>query len=387
MRLNSTFRKMLNFIKKSTADIIKADAEKNIISLSLVSQWGFVFFGAGGHAKSVLTERVKNSILGCNWNIKSMGSGTREDELKGGIDLNALEGLTADGTPTAKRIKYLYEYSPLNCDILGLEEGFDMPDAIGANFKDWITSKRFRDGNEEFVLPLKMIYITTNKSPQEVAEAGDWVEALVQRFPLQHNAVWSSYTANDYSELFDAPKAEQTLIEWSEIQKMQSTAKNKNISNGIKKLLAELLSKASEKGTAISPRTAMIALEIIKAQSVINNNSSVEKEDLISLRYVNGLQELGISMKKEIEDADARAKAEELISGFTATANGLFSELSKTRSAIKALQVSKTLTILLDELSEIKVTDNLVSTRNSLRDSINNTIPQANEKALTLTTL
>lgn len=385
MRLNSTFRKMLNFIKKSTADIIKADTEKNIISLSLVSQWGFVFFGAGGHAKSILTERVKNSIIGCNWNIKSLGSGTREDELKGGIDLNALEGLTADGSPTAKRIKYLYEYSPLNCDILGLEEGFDMPDAIGANFKDWITSKRFRDGNEEFALPLKMIYITTNKSPQEVAEAGDWVEALVQRFPLQHNAVWSSYTAQDYSELFDAPKAEQTLIEWSEIQKMQATAKNKSVSNGIKKLLAELLGKASQKGTAISPRTAMIALEIIKSQAVINKNTNVEKEDLISLRYVNGLQELGSSMQKEIEDADARAKAEELISRFTATANSLFSELSDVKSPIKALQISLKLRKLSDDLSQTKVTDNLVSTRNDLRESINNAIPQANDKALTLT--
>lgn len=387
MRLNSTFKKMLNFIKKSTADIIKADAEKKIISLSLISQWGFVFFGAGGHAKSVLTERVKNSIIGCNWNIKSMGSGTREDELKGGIDLNALEGLTPDGTPTQKCIKYLYKYSPLNCDILGLEEGFDMPDAIGANFKDYITSKRFRDGNEEFHLPLKMVYITTNKTPQEVAEAGDWVEALVQRFPLQHNAVWSSYTAQDYSELFDAPKAEQTLIEWSEIQKMQSTAKNKNVSNGIKKLIAELLGKASQKGTAISPRTAMIALEIIKAQSVINQNKNVEKEDLISLRYVNGLQELGSSMQKEIEDADARAKAEELISGFTATANNLFSELYEVKSPIKALQISLKLRKLSDELSQTKVTDNLVSTRNDLRESINNAIPQANDKALTLTTL
>jgi hypothetical protein len=101
---------MLNFIKKGTANIIKADAEKQIISLALVSGQGFIFYGRGGHAKSVLTERVKDLICGAKWNIKSMGSGTREDELKGGIDLNALEGLTADGVQTAKRIKYLYEY-------------------------------------------------------------------------------------------------------------------------------------------------------------------------------------------------------------------------------------------------------------------------------------
>jgi hypothetical protein len=378
---------MLQFIKNGTANIIKADAEKNIISLSLVSQWGFVFFGQGGHAKSVLTEKVKSLIMGVKWNIKTMGSGNREDELKGGIDLNALEGLTADGVPTAKRIKYLYEYSPLNCDILGLEEGFDMPDAIGANFKDWITSKRFRDGNEEFALPLKMVYVTTNREPAELAQKGEWVEALMQRFPLQHRSVWESYTPNDYCDLFNAPKATDEFIEWSQIVSLQNDCKNVVVSNGMKKLLAELLGKASSTGTPISPRTAMLAMQICKAQATINGSKSLEKEALTCLRYINGLSDLGRGIEREISDADARAKAEEKMNIFTATANSLFADLATVASPIKALQISLKLRKLADELSQVSVTDNLTYTRNSLRDSINNAIPQANDKALTLTTI
>jgi hypothetical protein len=376
---------ILPFINKGTQHIIKADAEKEIISLALVSKWGFIFYGPGGHAKSVLTESVKDMIVGVNWNIKSMGSGTREDELKGGIDLNALEGITADGIPTAKRIKYNYQYSPLNADILGLEEGFDMPDTIGANFKDWITSKRFRDGNEEFALPLCLVYVTTNKEPQEVASKGDWVEALIQRFPLQHRSAWDKYDAQAYIDLFNAPAPQEELIEWQDILDMQNRAKRMVVGSGIKKILAEMFGKVAEKGTPISPRTANIALQIIQSAAVISGDKQVEREHLSVIKYLPGMADLGKGIEGEIEAAHSRSVAQVKFDLLLSRANKLFSELYEATSPIKALQIGQHLKNLNDELASLSVTDNLVSSRNELRNSIAEKNQQAIEKAVNLT--
>ena len=373
---------ILEFIKKSTQHIIKADAEKEIISLALVSGWGFIFYGPGGHAKSVLTETIKDMIVGVRWNIKSMGSGTREDELKGGIDLNALEGITEDGKPTAKRIKYNYQYSPLNADILGLEEGFDMPDTVGANFKDWITSKRFRDGNEEFQLPLCLVYVTTNKEPNEVASKGDWVEALIQRFPLQHRSAWDKYDAQAYMQLFNAPAPQEELIDWQEILSMQQQAKKLTISKSVTNILAEMLGKIGEKGQPVSPRTAVIATQIVKAATIIRGGKQVEKEDLQVIKYLPGLNEVGSQISQEIDAAHTRSVAQSKLNALIERVNLTINWYANEQSPIKLMQVSKHLAEVNDELSELTVPDALTQSKKDLRGKVQDFQQRAIQKAV-----
>lgn len=373
-------RFILPAIALGTQHIIKADAEKEIISLSLVSGWGFIFFGPGGHAKSILLKAVSQTIKGAAINTKTCHSGLQVDEMKGSINLDALEGLDGQG----RRICYNYKYSPLNADILFLEEAFDMPNTTGAGFKDWITEKAFRDGNEFFPLPLSLVSCVTNKEPADVAAAGDWMAALMERFPLQHRCAWDSYSSSAYIDLFNAPQQVDASIEWSEIKAMQAKAKACVVSSSIKAILAEMLAKAGEKGTAISPRTAMLAMSIVRAAAVIDGCSSVEKQHIAAIKYLPGLGELGKTIDAEIASANDRALAEAAFASIKHRAEALMLEASYGSTPIGIIQATKRLALVMDELASMKLTDTLTDSRKKLREAIDASISHNRGKALDL---
>lgn len=369
-------RFILPAIEQGTRHIIKADSEKEIISLGLISGLGFIFFGPGGHAKSMLLEAVTSIIKGANINTKACHSGLQVDEMKGGIDLRALE--------EEKLIRYNYAYSPLNCDVLFLEEAFDMPNTTGAGFKDWITSKSFRDGNEYFKLPLSLVSCVTNKEPADVAGVGDWMGALIERFPLQHRSAWDSYNSTAYCELFNAPAQQDAEISWEEIQTMQAKAKACVVPTSIKAILAEMLAKAGEKGQVISPRTAIYALSIARAAATIDGKTVVEKQHIAAIKYLPGLGELGKTIDAEIAAADTRAIAEAAFLTIKHKAEMLMVEANNATSPIVAIQFSKRLALVLDELSGLKLTETLTEPRKKLREAVDAAISSARTRALDL---
>ncbi len=325
----------------------------------------------------MMVERIQQSIRGCKWNIKSVGSGTDMDQLKGGISLDAIEGADGQG----RRIMFNYQYSPLNCNILTLEEGFDLPTSVLTDFKDWITSKRFRDGNEEYKLPLVSVNICTNKEPGEVAAKGPEVAALIERFPLQYRSAWETYTAADYQELFNAPEPQDCEIEWSEILVLQAKAEQVVFPNSVKKILSEMLQKAGEKGEKISPRTANLAVAIIRAACVIHGRSEVEKSDIVAIKYLPGCQDLAATIEAEIDNAHKRSVAEEELTTIESRFTSLKAEGHEATAPIKVLQTVKGLRSLSDQLSGLGVPDTLVERRNKLREAVDAQIPVLQKRA------
>ena len=364
---------ILPFVASSTSRFIKADEMREVVSLALVSKKNFIFFGPGGHGKSELMDAIMAAIDGAVTMTQTCTISTQPEDLFGGVNLKAIN------CPDNPRVEYNPENSGLNSDFWGLEEGFDATPAAAAALKDVLTSKALRNGAQYYESKLNLVYINTNKEPGDIAALGDWASALVERFPLQLRVAWGSYAASDYTQLFATENGVGATITFAEIIELQKKCKEVTVPTAVKKILAELLAKAGEKGEKISPRTAMLALDLVRAAATISGRGQAEKGDIIAIKYLPGCEELAASIESEIDAAHKRSVAEDEITRISNELGNLKGQMGET--PLKIMQASKRMGALVDQLSQLSVPDGLTEQRDKLTETINTAILEADKAA------
>ena len=290
---------VLPFVLRATQKFVKADAMREAISLALVSGRNVILYGPGGHAKSEMIDSVLAAITSCVSHTQMCGEGMDEAKLYGGIDLAAVNSVSDP------QIRYRTANSFLNWDIVVFEELFDAAVSALKSMKDTMTSGSFRNGEEVVPMRTKIMICATNKEPHEVAELGASAQALVERFPLQLRVAWDSYTAADYLELLTQVgnfngNGGAVTIEFAEILKLQEKAKKVVVPDQVQRVLSELIASTVAGGAVVSPRTAIYAVELIRAAAAINGRETAEKQDILAVKYLPGLETIAAKIADEI---------------------------------------------------------------------------------------
>jgi energy-coupling factor transporter ATP-binding protein EcfA2 len=341
------------------ADFIRHEKIARILALAVESGKNVLLWGPGGHGKSEMVELALAQVAAeSDIYVQSFGEGMDEATLWGGLDFRALE--------TEKVLQYFPEDSFLAKPYAVFEEIFDAPANVLLALKDTLTSKTLRKGSQQFPMATKTIVAITNKDPDEISDMGPAAHALIERFPLQLCVDWDSYESSDYNELF---------------KKVGPRLPGADL-NGTQRVLAEIIAKAGEEGDIISPRTAIHALGVCKTSAAIRGSNLVEKEDLIDLQFLPGMEDLADNISAELHAAYERAAAE----GKLAV---LERQLAALRTGwdtpLKALQAAKKLQPLQDEAANIKVPDGLTDRRKNVREAIAQAIDEAQTRAMELT--
>lgn len=211
------------------SQFVYVDELEKALSLALAAGENIILYGKGGHGKSEYTEEFFRS-RNIEPYVKTMGSGTTTDILFGGIDIKMM-------TDTGK-IEYLVENSFMNHEYVVFEELFDAPDYILEQLKDILTSKRFRNGTQNFPIKTKLIVCCTNKTREEFSK-NDSLKALMERFPLEYKVEWKAYNKVTYEHLF------------------------RNVMGKPFSELAYILERLHVAGTTVSPRTAVKSAKMI----------------------------------------------------------------------------------------------------------------------------
>lgn len=374
---------VLPFILKATQKYVKSDAMREALSLAMVSGRNVILYGPGGHAKSEMIGSVLEAINGCISHTQMCGEGMDEAKLYGGIDLAAVNDVTNP------QIRYKTANSFLAWDIVVFEELFDAAVSALKSMKDTMTSGAFRNGEEVVPMNTKLMICATNKEPHEVSELGASAQALVERFPLQLRVAWDSYSAADYLELLtqvgNFNGNGSVSIEFAEILRMQEKAKKVVVPNHVQRVLAELIASTVAGGAVVSPRTAIYAVELIKAAASINGRGTAEKQDIVAVKYLPGLETIATKIADEIKSADLRAQAQVRLSEIENEIAEMQRSLSNLESPIKCNQIAKRSRELRDELSGLAVPDGLTERRNGLRDTVEKLSTQAIERSLAVT--
>ncbi len=343
-----------------SADFIRVQEIARILALAVESGKNVLLWGPGGHGKSEMVSAAL-SVIASDEDVfvQSFGEGMDEATLWGGLDFLALE--------RDKVLVYHPENSFLSKPFAVFEEMFDAPPSVLLGLKDTLTARKLRKGSQTFVMKTRVIVAITNKDPEELKDLGPAAAALVERFPLQLKVSWPTYRSADYLELFKkvAPRLSGADL------------------NGTTGVLAEVMAKASEKGDIVSPRTAVHALGIVKTAAALRGAKTVEKQDLLDLCFLPGMESFAQNLKAELDAAFERAQAESRLVDAETRFLELLSELKDAvGSPIKLLQVAKRLTAFGDEASQLKVTDHLTERRKKLRESASEKASEAQRLAL-----
>ncbi len=346
--------------KKLGARYVRSEQIARILALAVESGKNVLLWGPGGHGKSEMVQEAVSIVADeKELFVQSFGEGMDEATLWGGLDFAALE--------REKIFKYFPENSFLNKPYAVFEELFDAPASVLLALKDTLTARKLRKGSQLFPMMTKVIIGITNRDPAEISEMGPAAAALVERFPLQIKVDWPSYLAQDYLDLF---------------QKVSPHLTGADL-NGTEGILAEVMAKASENGEAVSPRTAVHALGIVKTAAQLRNCAVVEKEDLLDLIFLPGMEQFAENLREELDAAYERSAAEDRVMRAERKLEVLLQELEGAgNSPIKLLQVAKRLQAFGDEVSNLKVTDGLTDRRKRLRESASEWAIQAQNEAL-----
>ncbi len=342
---------------------VRCEEIARVLALAIESGKNVLLWGPGGHGKSEMVQAALAVVAEeLDMFVQSFGEGMDEATLWGGLDFAALD--------RDKVLLYHPENSFLAKPFAVFEEMFDAPASVLLALKDTLTARKLRKGSQVFAMKTKVIIAITNKDPQEIEDLGPASKALIERFPLQLNIKWESYSAKDYLALFN---------------KVTPFLSGADL-NGSMGVLAEIMAKAGEGDQPISPRSAVYALSVVKSAAALRGGQKVEKEDLIDLKFIDGLEGLAENIRQELEAAYERAAAEKRLAEAEAEMRGLMQEWDEISSSpIKLLQMAKRLTGLQDRVAGLKITDGLSERRKQLRESVAQKITEAQTAALNAT--
>jgi hypothetical protein len=298
------------FLTEMRKYFIKIDPFANPLSLGLVGGKNSIFWGPGGYGKSEGMEvalRLVEEKPGEAF-VLSCDESMTPERLFGGIDLRAMSD------PANPRIEYAVDRSFLQGRYAVLEEGLDMPEQTITSLKDTLTAKMLRNGPQRAALQCENVFINTNLEPAEKATLGDTTKALLSRFPIQARVAWDSHGEDDYLAVGKAVAARPELptpgLLAKELRKAQELYKVCELA-GAETVLAHLFAEASSKADPISPRTYILAEQIVKAAAAMRGRKKVNTNDLLALEFVPGIAAMD-NLLKSIREAAAKDEVDRL---------------------------------------------------------------------------
>ena len=330
---------------------IHYDAFAHGLATALASGKNILLHGSGGHAKSAMVEdALKGLDLWDTTYVESFGEGLTEDNLWGGINLDAMNA------EHGARIEYNPEFSFLNYETAVFEEMLDAPSPVLLGLKDTLTRKELRKGAQQYKMKTRVIIACTNHEPEQYADSDDPADkarmALLERFPIRCSVEWPSYTPGDYFAMFEKHHLFPTVGEEA-------------------RQLAEILSEATRNGHFVSPRTAVHALEIILANSQDRGHDSITPQDMADIKCLAGLDKYGEDLVQEIEQLAIAAESRERMSKYRKAFQNLVEKANENcDSAMKSFAAAKQAQNLLDRFHDEAYVDEVAEERNELANTI-----------------
>ena len=305
---------------------IKFEEIARVLTRALRTNTNVILWGPPGHGKTEMVRAVLGGLgLMDDTHFLDMGDGTDEASLWGGLNFKQL----AD----EKILDYYPEESFLNKPVAVFEELFDAPSHVLCALKNTLSTKYLYKSSRPFKMQTRCIIACTNKDPEEISAQGDTYKALVDRFPLHLRVAWDSYQAEDFIEMFEKVGIGDPVS---------------------RELVAQICAENSHGGSVVNPRKAMQAYTAVLDSQGERNGAKLEAKDLADVRFIKGLEKVGLSKAEEYE--------KELKDKFTAQvlekANERYEEacevIEGTRKPDDLLKVAANLCLLEESLAELE---------------------------------
>lgn len=328
----------------ATTDFVFMDKTLRVLEIGMDSGKNVILYGPGGYGKSQITEAFFRE-RGINPFVMTMGTGVTTDRLFGGLDIPTFN--------STGKIEYLVENSFMNHEYVIFEELFDAPDFILEQLKDILSSGTFRNGTQVFDIKTKYIICATNRTREEFSKNAS-LQALMERFPLEHHVIWDNHNEIAYN----------TLLE------------SKFGVGNVDPIVPFIIEQYVKKGQTISPRVAVIAYQIFM------------KAGLDGLMYIADFNKKSEIIKAAVKEFEDNAKVNEVLFKTGEIMNRIQdNDLDDSTKITEGLDDIKSLKQLQKEMESLKVSDSFIGKLNEKKEQLAEAIKAQNKRIMIATSI
>jgi hypothetical protein len=326
------------------SDFVFMEKTAQVLEIGMLTGKNVILWGSGGHGKSELTQAFF-AEKGITPFIMTMGTGLTTDRLFGGLDIPTFN--------STGKIEYLVENSFMNHEYVVFEELFDAPDFILEQLKDILSSGTFRNGGQTFEIKTKYIICATNRTREEFAKNAS-LQALMERFPLEHNVIWDNYNEISYKTLLESRFGQ----------------------GNVDPIIPFILQKYASKSIIISPRIAIVAYELFM------------KAGIDSLMYLADFSKKSEIIKEAVKEFEDNAALNKIFADVEFNLNTLKeSDLLTGDEIAEGKECIKTLESLRNAIGNMKVSDSFVQKLNDTKNNLDNEIKAQKKRIMIATSI
>lgn len=313
-----------NWVQKNTTEFNRyfkeRDAEINGSLLALLSGEHVLLLGPPGTAKTLLADKICETIEGGNFFHYLLTRFSTPEEVFGPLSLKALErdefSRRVDGYLPTAHIALLDEIFKANSSILN-------------SLLTVLNERKYHNGKELMDVPLFSVFGASNELPEE----DESLEALYDRFLFRYRVDYIQHEENLEKLIFENAEDFEptTRLPIEEIREIQKRAKNLPVDPEVRTIVKGLRRDLKNSNIFVSDRRWKKIINMLRVASAVNGHSSVNRMTVVLLQHV-------LWDVPEQRDIIRKLILDRVISGGTDTGKMKLDVLDLKNSIYKCLQ-------------------------------------------------
>lgn len=275
-----------NLLREMNQGIYEKQQEISLSLLAAVAGESILLLGPPGVAKSMVARRLKLAFLGARSFEYLMSRFSTPDEIFGPVSISRLK---QDGVYERSVDGYL----PTS-DVVFLDEIWKAGPAIQNTLLTVVNEKIFRNGTQEYQLPLKLLIAASNELPAK----GEGLEALWDRFVIRLESTPIRDERNFEQMLIGEDRECEVSEKWkitnAQYQEWQSKLSDISISHEAMSLILQIrkqlravnIDPADERRRIyVSDRRWKQIVKLLRTSAMLQNRDEVQIVDIFPIYH------------------------------------------------------------------------------------------------------
>ncbi|AAM03707.1 MoxR-related protein [Methanosarcina acetivorans C2A] len=266
---------ILNIKQEFSGYFKERDAEINGSLLALLSGEHVLLLGPPGTAKTLLANKICETIEGGNFFHYLLTRFSTPEEVFGPLSLKALEK-----DEFSRRVE---GYLP-TAHIALLDEIFKANSSILNSLLTVLNERKYHNGKEVMDVPLFSVFGASNELPEE----DESLEALYDRFLFRYSVDYIQHEENLEALIFENTEdfTPSTKLSVEDIKEIQKKAKDMRVDPEVRATIRGLRRELKNSNIFVSDRRWKKIINVLRVASAINGHESVNRMTVVLLQHM-----------------------------------------------------------------------------------------------------
>ncbi len=266
---------ILNIKQEFSAYFKERDAEINGSLLALLSGEHVLLLGPPGTAKTLLANKICETIEGGNFFHYLLTRFSTPEEVFGPLSLKALEK-----DEFSRRVE---GYLP-TAHIALLDEIFKANSSILNSLLTVLNERKYHNGKEVMDVPLFSVFGASNELPEE----DESLEALYDRFLFRYSVDYIQHEENLEALIFENTEdfLPSTKLSVEDIKEIQKKARDMRVDPEVRAIIRGLRRELKNSNIFVSDRRWKKIINVLRVASAVNGHTSVNRMTVVLLQHM-----------------------------------------------------------------------------------------------------